>query len=198
MLKQENLAANFCGLLAQNGYKGGFSKIFMYKIKYKLVAVCLDNAIEWRILGQERDGSLLAAWISVQSPADPGGLTHIGRYNPAQKTFDILYTFAQRKNVIQASVNHSQTLLGYVIKDAAGAEGTANGDPIEMHYKPYLVEINNSGAKPPTPLLVMGRTKQVMVQFLWRKQSTFEKQYQDKFLVFIHEECKIFEHQCKP
>lgn len=37
----------------------------------------------------------------------------------------------------------------------------------------------------------MDRTKQVMVQFLWRKQATFEKNYQDKFLLLIHEECKF-------
>lgn len=39
-------------------------------------------------------------------------------------------------------------------------------------------------------LLQMERTKQVMVQFLWRKQATFEKNYQDKLLLLIHEECK--------
>lgn len=46
-------------------------------------------------------------------------------------------------------------------------------------------------------LLQMDRTKQVMVQFLWRKQSTFEKNYQDKFLLLIHEECKTLKNFTK-
>lgn len=156
---------------------------------FRFFLVYSDSAIEWRILGQERDGSLLAAWISVQTPDDPAGQTHIGRYNPAQKSFDILYTFDKRENVFQASVNHSQTLLAFVVKDPI-AEVKDNTESVAMEYKPFLVEINNKEARPPKSLLEMGRTKQVMVQFLWRKQTTFEKQYQDKFLVFIHEECK--------
>lgn len=57
-------------------------------------------------------------------------------------------------------------------------------------YKPYIVTINSDRDKTPHMLLQMERTKQVMVQFLWRKQATFEKNYQDKFLLLIHEECK--------
>lgn len=90
----------------------------------------------------------------------------------------------------QASVNYSQTLLAFVVKNPVDGISEENVDRmVEMQYRPFLVEINNKGARPPKPLLEMGRTKQVMVQFLWRKQSTFEKQYQDKFLVLIHGEC---------
>lgn len=121
------------------------------------------------------------------------GRTNIGLYIAAQKTFSILYTFADRQNVIQASVNASQTLLGFVLKDSATEPGDESEKPSNpsMVYKPFVVEVNNTSAsEEPLSLLGMPRTKQVMVQFLWRKQSTFEKLYQDKFLLFIHTECK--------
>ncbi|XP_037037628.1 protein pigeon isoform X1 [Bradysia coprophila] len=167
MLKQENLAANFCGLLAAKGHK--------------------HPAIEWRILGQEQDGSILASWVSkpVNTPK-----SYIGIYNPLEKSFDILHTFPSRENVIQASINRSRTLLVFVIKDAGTQKDEESLSEEFVHwYKPYIVMVNNDREKPPHMLLQMERTKQVMVQFLWRKQTTFEKNYQDKFLLLIHEEC---------
>lgn len=120
----------------------------------------------------------------------PSENTNIGIYNPLKKSFDILYTFDGRENVIQASVNHSQTLLVYVTKTLCDEPSDEqNAEAAAQLYTPFIVEINNSAAKPALKLLEMKRQKQVMVQFLWRKQSTFEKAYQDKFLLFIHEEC---------
>lgn len=66
----------------------------------------------------------------------------------------------------------------------------------EYTYSPFIVEINNSEAKPPFPVLAEDKSKQVMVQFLWRKQATFEKNYQDKFLIMIHEECISLNTAC--
>lgn len=115
-------------------------------------------------------------------------------YSPALKSFDVLHTFTCRENVIQASVNRSGTLLAFVLKDAnpENSEATdgAAGDELQSYYQPFIVEINNAAGRRPHSLLDMKRAKQVMVQFLWRKPSTFEKTYQDKFLMFIHEECK--------
>lgn len=147
----------------------------------------LEPAIEWRILGQEQNGSLLASFISIPNE-NSQPRTHIGIYSPIKKSFDVLHSFEGKENVIQASVNHSQTLLAYVTKDD---EPTKDEDTLSTQvYTPFIVEINHSNAKGAVKLLEMKRQKQVMVQFLWRKQSTFEKNYQDKFLVFIHEECK--------
>lgn len=171
MLKQENLAANFCGILATNGHK--------------------DLAIEWRILGQEQDGSLLASWISI-SPTkkidDKCDRSHVGIYNPAKKTFDVLYSFRQRENVIQASVNASRTLLSYVIKTTPAIDEHGQQNCV---YIPYIVEIRGAQGNQSDAhrLLTNDKTKQVMTQFLWRKKLAFEKNYQDKLLVFVHEEC---------
>uniref|UniRef100_A0A1B0D5C1 Gamma-secretase-activating protein C-terminal domain-containing protein n=1 Tax=Phlebotomus papatasi TaxID=29031 RepID=A0A1B0D5C1_PHLPP len=159
MLNNENLAANLCGLLAQQGNR--------------------DSAVEWKILGQERDGSLLVNWMSKK---DDGTKSHIGIFDPNSKTFEILSTFLEPKNVIQASVNSSRTLLVYVLKEES---------PEPVRYVPYLVEINDAKEKKPFGLLAMERSKQVMVQFLWKKRDNFDKTYRDKFLVMIHEECVL-------
>lgn len=168
MLKQENLAANFCGLLARNGYK--------------------ETPIEWRVLGQEQDGSLLASWIFL--PEDGGadqnaGRSHVGIYNAAEKSFEILHQFPNRENVIQASVNASRTLLAYVIKTQKDQEDLDGGQA--WVYTPHVVELKTAGRV--AQLLDSERSKQVMVQFLSQKRAAFEKNYQDKLLVLIHEEC---------
>lgn len=73
-----------------------------------------EKAVEWRILGQEQDGSLMTSWVSYSQDISPK--SNIGIYNPVGKVFDILYTFKEKVNVIQASVNGARTLLGFVIK----------------------------------------------------------------------------------
>lgn len=152
MLPQENLAANFCGLLDAKGYK--------------------DSPIEWRILGQEQGGELLASWISSTAQNER---SHIGVYSPTEKSFDILYSFEQRMNVIQASMNTRRTLLSFVIR---------TGD----EYVPYIVEIRNCHCSLAEPHRLIGDTKckQIMVQFLWPKKD--DKSFQDKLLVFVHGE----------
>ncbi|XP_061515836.1 protein pigeon isoform X1 [Anopheles gambiae] len=166
MLKQENLAANFCGLLSVSGNK--------------------DVAIEWRILGKEQDSSLLASWVSFDPrKGREEQRTNVGIYTPKSKTFDVLYTFPGRENVIQASVNLTHTLLLYVTKQIKQDESGHNGDI----YRAYLVEVRPKlDAAQPHLLLEVERNRQVMATFLWRKLSTFEKHYQDKFLLLVHHE----------
>lgn len=165
MLKQENLAANFCGLLAQQGFK--------------------DTAIEWRILGQEQDGSLLASWVSVTS--DHNNFSSIGLFNAGQKTFDIVYKFDDVQNVVQASINATRTLLTYVLKVANRVESEQEDEEV-LFYRPFVVELKQAEKPEPTRLLELDRRKQVMVQFLWKKLGPLDKIHQDKLLVLIHEE----------
>ncbi|XP_058061444.1 protein pigeon [Anopheles bellator] len=173
MLKQENLAANFCGLLALGGNR--------------------DVAVEWRILGKEQDSSLLASWVSFDGKRNrdepreqhPQQRTNIGVYMAKNKTFDVLYTFAARENVIQASVNLTRTLLLYVLKELKLDESGRNADV----YRAYLVEVRPKVDNvQPQLLLETDGNRQVMTTFLWRKLSTFEKNYQDKFLLLVHHE----------
>lgn len=166
MLKQENLAANFYGLLvSQHNYQYG--------------------AIEWRILGQEQNGLMLATWISTlfdDNQSADNENSHIGLYDPHHKSFEILHSFEKRENIIQASVNVSKTLLTFVVKklNTGSDQGT---------YYAYLTEIKGgcNNKSPQIDLLPDGSTQQVMTQFLWQKMSAFEKKYEDRLLLFNHE-----------
>lgn len=176
MLKQENLAANFCGLLTRH---------YNYR----------KTAIEWRILGQEQDGSMLASWISLAVNETPIERSHIGLYNPVEKLFQILHSFDQRENCIQASINTSRTLLCYVLKESR-TKSTATGiesNQSEFIYKPFIVEIKAENDAPSKcvrhSLLPDGSSKQIMTQFLWQKRAIFEKNYEDKLLLFTHDDC---------
>lgn len=170
MLKQENLAANFCGLLTRhNNYR--------------------KSAVEWRILGQEQDGSMLASWISLSMNETPIEQSHIGVYNPIEKSFRILYSFGKRENCIQATVNSSRTLLSFVLKDAQTKLNDTE-TTVEWIYTPYIVEVKDDPNEPliRKSLLADGSHRQIMTQFLWQKKSIFEKTYEDKLLLFVHDD----------
>lgn len=175
MLKQENLAANFCGLLTRH---------YNYR----------KTAVEWRILGQEQDGSMLASWISLAVNETPIERSHIGLYNPVEKFFQILHSFGKRENCIQASVNSSRTLLSYVLKETRTKDNANDTETAsEFIYTPFIVAIKADNDKPSTcvreTLLPDGSSKQIMTQFLWQKKSIFEKTFEDKLLLFIHDDC---------
>jgi hypothetical protein len=117
MIKQENLAANFCGLLLQQGFKGNTIRVYVSTIFYSNLYASPEKCQEWRILGQEQDGSLMSTWTSYNYQ-NQQKKSHIGMYNPVNKIFEVLYTFPDcRNNIIQASINCSQTLLVFIVKD---------------------------------------------------------------------------------
>lgn len=163
MLQQENLAANFCGLLSRH-------------CNYKKLA------IEWRILGQEQDGSMLASWISE---SENGEQSNIGIYNPIEKSFRILYKFATKVNCIHATVNASRTLLSYTEKEQLLDELKIIK---KIVYFPWIVEIKTDKCEP-FCLMTDGSERQIMTQFLWQKKAIFERNYEDKLLLFVHDDC---------
>lgn len=188
MLQQENLAANFCGLLRRH---------YNYR----------KTAVEWRILGQEQDGSMLASWISLSVNETPIERSHIGLYNPQEKLFQILYSFEKRENCIQATINNSRTLLSFVLKEFRTKTTASDIETAsEIVYLPFIVEIKANDDTPSccvrNCLLPDGSSKQVMTQFLWQKKSIFEKTYEDKLLLFTHDDCitmlktKLIEMKC--
>lgn len=172
MLKHENLAANFYGLLARH---------YNYQ----------QSAIEWRILGQEQDGSMLSSWISTAHSTQAPERSHIGLYNPLDKSFNILHSFEQRVNCIQATVNRSMTLLSFVLKTARNK--TSDSETItEWIYTPYIVEVQATpdAADQSTrrSLLASGSQQQILTQFLWQKDANVETIKEDRLLLFVHNE----------
>ena len=96
-------------------------------------------------------------------------MSHIGIYNPKEKSFEILHSFDRIVlNLVQASCNNYRTLLAYVIKEEENEQ---------ILYHPYLTFINNADNGSPIELMKEDarRIRQIMVQFLWRKPSVFEK-----------------------
>ncbi|KAK4875134.1 hypothetical protein RN001_011556 [Aquatica leii] len=155
-------------------------------IASKLCSILLSeqpevNAQEWRLLGQEQNGLLLLSWVQ----SDNLTTTHIGTYCYEQNTLDTVYTFQKPTTVIQASINANKTVLGYVIKEYE--------DPAVVTsytYKPVIVNIEDID-KPIVYDLNIVKPKQIMIQFLYRKQSLLNENHSDKFLVLIHEECVL-------
>ncbi|XP_039950362.1 protein pigeon isoform X2 [Bactrocera tryoni] len=167
MLGQENLAANFCGLLAAQGFK--------------------EKAIEWRILGQERDGSMLTSW-TFEDLNTSVRETCIGHFDATTKTFRILCRFVKEcRQIIQATINSSKTLLVYVEKKMFYVENEES----RLRYQAYIVPtcVPDEGAKA-ISLLETPTHRQVMSQFLWRNEKECEiKSIQEKFILLIHETC---------
>lgn len=135
-------------------------------------------------MGQEQDGALLFSWLHSSKETPPH--TRIGLYESTKDTLKIIHTFAQPTNVIQASINSNRNIFGYVIKEVV------EGEPEQFIYRPFLVNEKNESCD-----LELPRSKQIMLQFLYHKQSPLaNKQQPQKLLVLIHKEC-VLQYQIK-
>ncbi|XP_015591010.1 protein pigeon [Cephus cinctus] len=190
----DNLAAKLCLFLQQKAVK----------------------AEQWKLLGQEKDGSLLVGWIEEMT-SDDGKLlplySVIGHYDRNRDSLQVLHRFSGITSIVQATINQSHTLLGYVTKqkivvpreehaeskekesisrssdslnDNPEAEETKNQDTFtELEvYKVYITELNSKESK--IHDLETERSKQVRIQFLYKRREQTDS---DKFLVLIHQEC---------
>ncbi|XP_011332641.1 protein pigeon isoform X2 [Ooceraea biroi] len=169
----ENLAAKLCSLLSENA----------------------NTAEQWKLLGQEKDGSILVGWTEEARKDGWTVLcTVIGCYDQINNELQILHRFPEVLNIVQATVNQSHTLMGYVTKQKSHSETT---DSPKMQctdhdgvinegefYRVFIVELTTENKT--VHNLEVERSKQVRIQFLYREK---EQSDVDKFLVLIHHEC---------
>uniref|UniRef100_A0A1Y1MZ75 Gamma-secretase-activating protein C-terminal domain-containing protein n=2 Tax=Photinus pyralis TaxID=7054 RepID=A0A1Y1MZ75_PHOPY len=138
------------------------------------------RATEWRLLGQEQSGLLLLSWTQTES--DSNSTTHIGVYSYEENTLQDIYKFEQPTTVIQASLNSNKSVLGFVTKEYKDTD-----DHTSYTYQPFILKLDEGNLID----LQLKRTKQIMIQFLYRKQSVLNEKKIDKFLIMIHEECVL-------
>lgn len=157
----------------------------------KLCLLALNNkekveAKEWRLLGQEQDGSLLFAWLES---GEEGDCTNLGLFSYADNSLKMLHTFEEPTNVVQASINFDRTIMGFVTKNPdEDNEGC-------FVYTPTLLKLTDS-ENVLCPMHIE-RSKQIMIQFLHKKHSVLNEKQTDKFLLLIHEEC-VLQYKLKP
>ncbi|KYM85166.1 Protein pigeon [Atta colombica] len=165
----ENLAAKLCSLLSEN----------------------TNAAEQWKLLGQEKDGSILIGWVEESERNDICTLcTVVGRYDQIDNKLQILHRFSEILNIVQATVNQNHTLMGYVTKQKNCLKIS---DPLEDRsghefygefYRVFIVELTTDDTK--VHDLEIKRSEQVRIQFLYREKEQLDV---DKFLVLIHHEC---------
>lgn len=95
-----------------------------------------------------------------------------------------MHTFEKPVNVIQASISLNRKFLGYVTKESG------ENELVQFVYKPYLINLNENAQTQDVLDLKLERSHQIMVQFLYRKQSVLSENQPDKLLVLIHRESK--------
>ncbi|GFG36550.1 hypothetical protein Cfor_06172 [Coptotermes formosanus] len=152
---------------------------------------------EWKLLGQEQDGSLLVSWL-IES-IDEDGVSKlqscIGLFHQKDNILKVLCTFNQYVNIIQATVNHSHTLLGFITKvkvcpspnettDKETSKDTSDISSLEV-YRVFILDVRFPEEQKEPVDLGLERSRQLMIQFLYRKK---EHVATEKFLLFIHQE----------
>ncbi|OAD60594.1 Protein pigeon [Eufriesea mexicana] len=175
----ENLAAKLCLLLREEAH----------------------SAEQWKLLGQEKDGSLLVGWTEETIKNNISiSYTVVGHYDRINDKLQVLHQFLEVLNIVQATINQNRTVFGYVtkqkvsidtsVKSPVKSEATKEKEEnisteVEM-YEAFIVELKRKEVK--VHDLDKKKSKQLRIQFLYKEK---EHEQWDKFLLLIHQECII-------
>ncbi|XP_066983004.1 protein pigeon [Macrobrachium rosenbergii] len=148
---------------------------------------------EW--IGESEDGSLLCRWeeeVLVRGPVEGGSgeggpeegtsslafATQIAIATPDLHSTQVLYTFDKVVPVVQASVNASRNLLGFVTRRHIGETNK---------YAAYVAEIAPQGG---VFSLNIDSSRQIFLEFLHTEESgkPLIDSWIAKLLVFVHRE----------
>ncbi|XP_028520247.1 protein pigeon isoform X2 [Apis cerana] len=164
----ENLAAKLCLLLPEKAHSE-----------------------QWKLLGQEKDGSLLVGWTEETIKDNISiSYTVIGHYDRINDKLQILHQFLEVLNIVQATINQNRTVFGYVTKQKISIDTNVNSESIDKNistetemYEAFIVELKGKEIK--IHSLDTKKSKQVRIQFLYKEK---EHGQWDKFLLLIHQE----------
>lgn len=85
-----------------------------------------------RVVGQERDGSILFSWDVPLGPSSEKTVTKVGLYSLNSPSYRVLYTNPEAIHICGASVNCDRTLLTFSTQELLGAD---------INYETYIAEI---------------------------------------------------------
>ncbi|XP_031775680.1 protein pigeon isoform X2 [Apis florea] len=164
----ENLAAKLCLLLPEKAHSE-----------------------QWKLLGQEKDGSLLVGWTEETIKDNISiSYTVIGHYDRINDKLQVLHQFLEVLNIVQATINQNRTVFGYVTKQKICIDTNVNSESIDKNistetemYEAFIVELKGKEIK--IHSLDTKKSKQVRIQFLYKEK---EHGQWDKFLLLIHQE----------
>ncbi|XP_025207382.1 protein pigeon isoform X1 [Melanaphis sacchari] len=136
-----------------------------------LLEVDIKDITNCKILGQEQNGEFILCWnLSGQG----GSCTAVGLFFYTIKKIQVLIKFKHLVNIVQASINYKNSILGYVTKESF--------EDCMEYYRVFIIHLEYPDFDPVD--LNVNNRRQTMIQFLYRKRKQPDN---DRFLVFIHE-----------
>lgn len=137
---------------------------------------------------------MLTSWQFEKDKSSSEHQFCIGYFDAGNKSLRVLCELeAGITEVVQASINSSRNLLAYVVKGPLNKACDSEEESC-YYYMAKITELRDGiGAESRTwPLLNKPSRYQVMVQFLWRLETSSAKiPDQDKLLVMVHRQSKI-------
>ncbi|XP_076095546.1 protein pigeon-like [Mytilus galloprovincialis] len=134
-----------------------------------------------KILNQEKDGCILFTWDDVSDKTNGDIVTHIGMYDPAKQSYQLLYTYTQRVKVVSCSVNEGRSLIAFsVVTKDTSASGQKHG---KETYSAYLAEIRAANSR--VFSLNLERPHFLKIQFLYLGQPSAKECH---MIVMLHKE----------
>lgn len=108
-------------------------------------------------------------------------------------SFQVVHRFKTTLNIVQATINQSKTVLGYICKQTSAIDSendsacATSPENIQQIYKAFFIELR--GEESHIHDLNIERSKQLRIQFLYKAKDVGNK---DRFLLLAHQECKFY------
>ncbi|CAH1785054.1 unnamed protein product [Owenia fusiformis] len=145
-----------------------------------------SNDVKFKLLGQEKDGTLLYCWIDiVPELEEEGPVVHIGTYDPSSKYNKLVFMHDKNVNIVNCTINLEKTFLGFVTQEYDSADGT--GSPTQRPreiYKAFIAEIQPQER---VFYLNIERPNALKLQFLYTKYRG-QVDRESHMLVILHKE----------